>query len=245
MQRYVYRISKLDIINDTNSEGKLRILRNYSSKHIMSRASNSYQEFLTSTLTIPSLPEAPLNYVLNNCNIQSGIAVELGVYSGTTLQQIVKKFSGEVHGFDSFEGLPERWDRSDMTFDKGAFDLKGELPTIQGATLHKGWFSETLPEFVKNITQTISLLHVDCDLYSSTKESFQILGPYLSDNAIIVFDELLDYPNYDKNEMLALYEFMKESKLKFDWIGKYGNIRMNPEKDRGAIYQAAVIRIVK
>jgi hypothetical protein len=190
------------------------------------------------------LQEAPLNYVLRNCNIENGVAVELGVYSGSTLSQIVKKFEGEVHGFDSFEGLPEKWNRNDMNFDKGHFDVKGDIPSVEGATIHKGWFNNTLPPFVACLSEKISLLHVDCDLYSSTIEALKILGPYLSRNCVIVFDELLDYPNYQEGELKALYEFAFQNQIKFDWIGKYGNVRMEPESDRGAIYQSVALRLL-
>lgn len=220
------------------------IRKSYIQENIMSRYLSNYKSFVHSTLNIPSLSEAPLSYVLRNCNFDDGIAVELGVYSGTTIKQIVSKFNGEVHGFDSFEGLPERWDRNDMTFDKGHFDVKGNIPIVEGATLHKGWFSDTLPPFVASLSKKISLLHVDCDLYSSTIDSFRILGPHLSRNCVIVFDELLDYPNYEQGELKALYEYAFANNTKFDWIGKYGNVRMEPERDRGPVYQAVTLRLL-
>ena len=51
-----------------------------------------------------------------------------------------------VHGFDSFEWLPERW-RDDR--DGGFFDRSGELPPVEAnVRLHAGWFEDTLPVFL-------------------------------------------------------------------------------------------------
>ncbi len=204
---------------------------------------DDYSRFIRSTCSIPSLPDAPLSYVLRQCELPEGIAVELGVYKGTTLTRITSRFHDKTHGFDSFEGLPERWERSDMEFNKGAFALDS-LPVVEGAILHKGWFDQTLSEFVSQLTEKISLLHIDCDLYSSTKTGLEACVPHLAKNAVIVFDELLDYPNYEKNELLALYEYARDHKLRFDWIGKYGNVRVTPDKDRGPIYQSCAIRVL-
>lgn len=70
-----------------------------------------------------------------------------------------------VVGFDSFEGLPEDWRTG---FERGAFDdLSPDRPGSPGE-LVVGWFDDTLPEFLSGTGESISLLHVDCDLYSST-----------------------------------------------------------------------------
>jgi len=48
---------------------------------------------------------------------------------------------------------------------------------------------------------------------------------------IIVFDELVNYPGYDgeTGELRALYEFIEENNVKYEWIGMNGKIEMfNP-----------------
>ena len=97
---------------------------------------------------------------------------------------------------------------------------------------HKGWFDQTLPAFIKeekkkamkevrnpNALQ-VALLHVDCDIYTSTKTIFDNLKQYIRAGTVIVFDELFNYPAFREHELKALYELLKERPdLSFEWIG--------------------------
>lgn len=66
----------------------------------------------------------------------------------------------KVHGFDSFERLPESWQGYHL--DAGHFSRDGRMPRVRvNVTLHPGWFKDTLPPFVKSLRQPIALLHVD------------------------------------------------------------------------------------
>lgn len=98
-----------------------------------------------------------------------GLVCEFGVYKGHTLRIIADILPGRMaYGFDSFEGLPEGW-RSG--FGKGAFRVGiDNLPELPGnVKLYPGWFSATLPEMMEHDARPAAFLHVDCDLYSSTK----------------------------------------------------------------------------
>lgn len=66
------------------------------------------------------------------------------------------------------------------------------------------------------------MLHIDCDLYSSTKTIFKYLGEKLTEGSIIVFDELIGYPGFEEHELKAFYEFALASEKKFQWIGING-----------------------
>jgi hypothetical protein len=118
-------------------------------------------------------------------------------------------------GFDGFIGLPEDW-RS--RFEAGAFAQP--IPAVEeNVTLHVGLFSETLPQFVASLQEDVAFLHVDCDLYSSTKEIFFYLGNRIKPGTIIVFDEYMNFPGWKNNEWKAFLEFITESKLKYKYIG--------------------------
>ena len=102
-----------------------------------------------------------------------GLYLEFGVYQGATINLIASETESAVHGFDSFEGLPEFWRDA---YDKGTFQIAG-LPAVNSnVTLHKGWFSDTLPLFLDKHCESVSFLHVDCDLYSSTQTVFSSLA---------------------------------------------------------------------
>ena len=146
-----------------------------------------------------------LNYALKEVDAKrSGLYLEFGVYQGSTINLIASSTDSKVHGFDSFEGLPENW-RED--FPKGAFKVAA-LPAVrQNVVLHKGWFSDTLPEFLKQHTEVVSFLHVDCDLYSSTQTVFSALEDRLTPGTVIVFDEYFNYVGWQEGEYKAFMEF--------------------------------------
>ena len=149
--------------------------------------------------------------------------LEFGVASGNTINYISKNTTNIVYGFDSFEGLPEKWRDG---FDKGVFSRGGNLPKVnKNVVLIKGWFDKTLPEFMnKHKKKKITFIHIDCDLYSSTKTIFNLVKNNLDKNCIIVFDELINYPGYtgDKGELKAWYEFITKNKIKYKFIGYHG-----------------------
>ena len=71
---------------------------------------------------------------------------------------------------------------------------------------------------------------MDADLYSSTKCIFNNLKDYIDKDCIIVFDELVGYPGFDGNtgELKALYEFITENKVDYEWIGTPDKVYPTP-----------------
>jgi hypothetical protein len=65
----------------------------------------------------------------------------------------------------------------------------------------------------------IGFLHVDCDLYSSTKIVFDLLEPRLAAGAVIVFDEYFNYPEWEEGEYKAFSEFLIRTGLSREFIG--------------------------
>lgn len=129
-----------------------------------------------------------------------GLCLEFGVFNGTTINSVAKARPDlEFHGFDSFEGLPEDWEMGGKFVRADAFDRKGVMPEVEdNVKLYKGWFENTIDEFIRSqskegymkMDKTISYLHVDCDIYSSTVTIFDYLNEYIVPGTIIRFDEL-------------------------------------------------------
>ena len=157
-----------------------------------------------------------LSYAVSMIKVE-GLILEFGVYRGETINVIASILKNKtVFGFDSFEGLPETWR---FGFEKGTFAVN-RLPKVRGnVTLIKGWFDETLPEFREKHNQQISFMHIDCDLYSSTKIIFDSLGDKITRGTIIVFDEFFNYPDWRESEYKAFNEFVEERNIKFEYIG--------------------------
>ena len=150
---------------------------------------------------------------------EAGLMLECGIADGASLRHLAKITSRPLHGFDSFEGLPEDWAG---TFElKGKFGRGGELPDVPAnVALHKGWFEQTLPAFLAAHSQEpVAFLHVDCDIYSSTVTVFRELGARLKPGSVIVFDEYFNYPNWQRHEFRAFQEFIHESGFSYRYLG--------------------------
>jgi hypothetical protein len=175
---------------------------------------------------IPDIKMYPLTYVFEHMKLKhkpDTLWLEFGVASGKTINYISKFTKDKVYGFDSFEGLPEKWRDG---YNKGAFTRNGNLPEVNNnVELIKGWFNETLPDFIKNNNKKVSFIHMDADLYSSTKCIFDVLKSYIDTDCVIVFDELVNYPGFDGDmgELKAFYEFITENKVDYKWIGMNGS----------------------
>jgi hypothetical protein len=145
-----------------------------------------------------------------------GLYCEFGVYRGETLNFIASLATGEVHGFDSFEGLPEDWKQG---HEKGTFAL-ASLPEVQpNVRLHEGWFKDTIPAFREQHPEQIAFLHMDADLYSSTRTIFELLGDAIVAGTIIAFDEFFNYPGWCEGEYKAFIEFCRERHVEVHYLG--------------------------
>jgi hypothetical protein len=159
-------------------------------------------------------PHATLEHALTVAPAH-GLALEFGVYSGQTLKTISAARGGEVYGFDSFKGLPEAW-RSG--FPAGVFDLD-QLPDVPGAELVVGWFDDTVPGFLAEHPGPVSFLHLDADLYSSTRTVLDLVGPRLQPGSIVLFDEYFNYLGWEDHEHRAWREYVARTGTRFEYLG--------------------------
>lgn len=126
---------------------------------------------------------------------------------------------------------PDLWCcRRGASFGEGTFRLQ-ELPKVEAnVQLFEGWFNETLPAFIRGLAAGgragpqgpgtgrpsaasapwARMVHIDCDLYSSTREVLWALAPLFRPGTILVFDELVNYPEFMSGELRALFEFLRE-----------------------------------
>lgn len=149
-----------------------------------------------------------------------GQLLDLGVYKGASTRRLASIFPDAIiHGFDSFEGLPDDW----AHVPRGAFgDIAGTLPEMpENVQLYKGWFSDTLPVWRTEYEGPISMLRVDCDIYSSTVDIFDAVGEMLHPECVIVFDELIGYYGWQHHEHKAFAEFVEKESLAYEYVA-YG-----------------------
>ena len=145
----------------------------------------------------------------------------------------------KVYGFDSFEGLQDseghpRWEKGVFKFNHSFHPLigYGEKVTpekivnffshynLQTPIIKPGYFEE----IEINDIDKIALLHVDCDLYTSTKTVLNLVRTKLSPGSIILFDDWFHFKgNKNKGERLAFKEFLEENKnIKCEEFLRYG-----------------------
>jgi hypothetical protein len=157
-------------------------------------------------------------YALAQINVP-GHHLEFGVFTGGTTRFIASRLPEKVvyHGFDSFQGLPEDW--SGFVLGKSAFDVGGKLPKAPAnVELHPGWFDQSLPKWISNHPGPVAFIHVDCDLYSSTKTIFNLLGDRLQSGTIILFDEYFNFAGWRQHEHKAFVELIEERNLKVTYM---------------------------
>lgn len=137
--------------------------------------------------------------------------LEFGVFEGAATRfwsRALKHPDTRLHGFDSFEGLPEEG----ACWEKNEFDLKGKPPVIDDPRVefHKGWFDQVLPGY-RVPPHELLVINMDADLYSSTICVLRHLRPWIKPGTFLYFDEM----NHMEHEPRAFEEFMKESGLRF------------------------------
>ena len=141
--------------------------------------------------------------------------MEFGVYRGKTMQHISQHFRDQTcWGFDSFVGLPEPWyisaGENAKTHPAGKFDMRieTEQPRFRdNVRLVAGWFEDSLPPWLEQNPGRIRFLHVDCDLYSSTRTVLDLLNARIVPGTVIVFDEMYPWANPEDYNLWAEGEF--------------------------------------
>jgi hypothetical protein len=169
----------------------------------------------------------------------AGYVVECGVQRGVTARKLIS-FASENHkifGFDSFDGLPEDWVMSDeFTWRKGSFAC--EIPDIDGMEIYAGLFADTLPTWKCEHTGNIAVLHIDCDLYSSTRTVLEELNDQIVQGTVIISDDHFDYDPADRRDGRAYTNWEQGQYKAFnEWLEKYN--RKAHMLLRGTLGQAA------
>jgi len=148
--------------------------------------------------------------------------LEFGVFRGDSIRHWVKlnaQTNSRFYGFDSFEGLPERWRNGQ---DRGHFDVGGNIPKIDDPRVNfiKGWFNHTLPPFVQNfVPKNQMVIHLDADLYGSTMLALLYLSPFMKPGTVLIFDEFYDR----EHEFKALVDWQKICRSNFRVVAQMEN----------------------
>ena len=147
--------------------------------------------------------------------------LEFGVWKGESIKQwssLLKNSASRLHGFDSFEGLPEDWTRNANNafgLEKGHFTTQGVIPEVSDPRIkfYPGWFEETLPGY-RFVDSPVLVIFLDADIYSSTQYVLKTLQPHIKVGTILYFDEFWD----PLHEQRAFKEFLVQTGFKLEAI---------------------------
>lgn len=149
------------------------------------------------------------------CAGTPGLVLEFGVRRGTSLDHIADAAGQEVHGFDSFEGLPEEWVNSP----RGVLTTGSQLPPVRdNASLHVGWFENSLPPFLSAHPGPVRFVNVDSDIYASARTVLTALADRVRPGTVIVFDEYIGNRSWRDDEYRAFQEFAAENAVRYEYF---------------------------
>jgi O-methyltransferase len=121
--------------------------------------------------------------------------LEFGVSKGESLKHWTDTNTNpnsRFFGFDTFTGLPEKWEVFTTTVEQNMFSMDGKPPEIDDArnSFVIGKFQDTLGDFLKDFTPRNRLVvHNDADLYTSTLFTLCECNSIMPAGTIVMFDE--------------------------------------------------------
>ena len=196
----IYELRRPNIVFSSHTTDMVGLLRDY--RNVVARL----------------IGERPISYL------------EFGVFSGESMKEMAKRFpspDARFTGFDSFEGLPDAWEG----FEAGHFSTQGKVPLSSDprVTFVKGWFQDTVPDFL-NATRFNSpvLVHFDADLYSSTLFLLCSLWPVIPEY-YFMFDE------FNPDELIAMNDFVSAYPVEFEFLAAIEGDHTWPSRAFGRI----------
>lgn len=142
-----------------------------------------------------------------------------------------------VHGFDTFAGLPECEGEAEEALVEGKEWVPGTYlgrfedlqaycnRRYRNHRFHRGLFEDTLTrDFLETLEEFVPILiWIDCDYYSSTKQVFERLAPWIPTGCVVYFDDIeFNFSSRFTGEMRAVAEINS---------GRFGNgIELVPDQ---------------
>jgi hypothetical protein len=158
-----------------------------------------------------------LTYLRESSDQSVGDYLEFGVFRGDSLLCMDRLrrelgLSFRLFGFDSFEGLP----------------------ALAAGDESLGWYEKILtPALVRKYDLAkVSLIMIDCDLYSSTQTALEFSAPLIEDEAIVFFDDWdggTGLAERGEGEARAYFEFLdRHPEFSSEEFDTYYHTEMDP-----------------
>ena len=148
-------------------------------------------------------------YVLDNKHkfLNNGLWMEFGSGKADSLNILSKYTDKTIYGFMNMKNPNTKE------------TIKGHPKVEKNVNIFMGEYVNKIDEFKKKYDGDIALLHIDCDTYEETIKVFDKLHDRIKDGCVIIFDELINYPGFEKEEMKAFYEYTQKYNISYEWVG--------------------------
>lgn len=176
---------------------------------------------------------APVSAGSYACNTSIPLAVkyvtlphdwaEFGVSKGISTKCILNFLPKDtkLFLFDSFKGLPESWLGPDNRMRQiGAYKCPPPDFDDERIIWYIGMFEDVIPSFVGFQDKPLAFIHIDCDIYSSTKTIFDNINELIVPGTVILFDEYYNYSDWKKHEYKAFTEWVDKNDREFSYLGR-------------------------
>lgn len=156
--------------------------------------------------------DAIFTFVNDIIGDRKALYLEFGVYYGYTMRlcsKLMQNPNCQLHGFDSFHGLPEAWN---ARYGAGSMSMNGLMPAFDDPRIHlyKGWFENILP-YYNPPDHDIMFINCDADLFTSTSIILEHINKWLKPNDLIYFDEF----HHNAGERLAFDIYSRKIDYEF------------------------------
>jgi len=166
-------------------------------------------------------------------NEVEGDVLEFGTGSGASfcmlyhfLQRIDPSRKRRFFLFDSFEGLPEpagtdahpQWQKGAWAFDRPFVAARANRFGVDSArvTMVPGFYEKSLISAAAKALpiERAALVHIDCDLFSSTEAALRFLTPFVRTGTLVLLDDYYCYSGDPaKGEAGAFHEWVRREGL--------------------------------
>jgi predicted O-methyltransferase YrrM len=173
----------------------------------------------------------------------AGHIMEFGVFQGYSTRILRdelwrarvwerRQWRKRIYACDSFEGLPDAYEH----LPAGTFATA--VPRLHGVRIVKGFFDRSLtPELAAEVG-TVSLAHIDVDLFESTQTVLAWLTPLLRPGSLLLFDEFV---GEDPAEARSLLEWRERTGVNVMMLACFGR---EPSGKGGMTDRRALFQVV-
>lgn len=192
---------------------------------LISKGNKLIDAFLSENLSEDQRSPSRLHLLKHSVTqaVNDGLFLEFGVWNGYSLRYLSEcRPDRRFYGFDCFKGLPESWGSAPQGH--GKLDYAPHVPG--DIVLIEGLFQDTLEPFLEEHDESVSFLHLDADLYSSTNYVLSTLADAgrIVKGTIIEFDEVFYQDTshtLQDDEHRAYLKFMEDYEVKVRWLKFY------------------------